>query len=108
MYATEKQLKKKNYGTLYVLLKNLLINKVNINNVNIDQIHLISNLMQGHNKNYLFDEKIKALNKARTIFYNRKQNKKKVIKNFIPEKLLKRHFRRPQKYFNKCKASIKW
>ena len=39
--------------------------------------------MQGHNKNYLFDEKVKALNKARTIFYNRKQNQKKVIKNFF-------------------------
>ena len=46
------------YGMLYDLLEDLVTSKININNANIDEIHLISNLMLGYNKNDLFDEEI--------------------------------------------------
>ena len=36
------------YGMLYDLLNDLLTNKINTNNANIDQLHLVSNLMQGY------------------------------------------------------------
>ena len=65
----------KKYGTLYDMLNNLVTNKISINNANIDQIHLISTLMQGYDKNDLFAEGIESkswknefLEKAQTNF----------------------------------------
>ena len=75
----------KKYDMLYDLLNDLVTNKISINNENIDQIHLVSNLMQGYDKNDLFAERTKIsaikskscknkfLKKAQTIFYNRKK-----------------------------------
>ena len=75
----------KKYDMLYDLLNDLVTNKISINNENIDQILLVSNLMQGYDKNDLFAERTKIsaikskscknkfLKKAQTIFYNRKK-----------------------------------
>ena len=79
----------KKYGTLYDLLDDLITRRITVDSANADQIAFIIGLKQGYNKNYLFHEKIKisvkksksckkeALNKAKTIFYNSKQNRNK-------------------------------
>ena len=67
---------------------------MNTNNANIDQMHLVSNLMQGYDKDDLFAEGIKSkswknefFKKVQTIFYYSKKkfgerSKKLLPKNF--------------------------
>ena len=56
----------KKYGTLY----NLLTSKITVDNANVDKITFIKDLMLGHLKNDLFDEKrgmsVKKLNIRKT------------------------------------------
>ena len=81
------------YGTLYDLLENLVTSKMNIDHANADQINFIINLMQGYNKNDLFDHetfdhfcKYNVLNKAKKIFTIAKKCKKS-DKVFLSKKL---------------------
>ena len=46
----------KKYGMLYSLLGDLVTSKTNIDNANAAQISFIINLMQGYNKNDVFDK----------------------------------------------------
>ena len=55
------------YGTLYDLLENLVTSKMNIDHANADQINFIINLIQGYNKNDLFDHETR---KKKSIFAN--------------------------------------
>ena len=79
------------YGTLYDLLENLVTSKMNIDHANADQIGFIINLMQGYNKNDLFDHetfdhfcKYNVLNKAKKSLQLQK-NARRVIKCFFPK-----------------------
>ena len=44
----------KKYGTLYMLLKNLVANKIDINAVNDDQKNFVFDLMKGYNRSSFF------------------------------------------------------
>ena len=84
----------KNFGMLYNLLDNLLASKITTNNVNADQISFIINLMNGYDKDDLFDEgkemnvnkgkswEKKPLTKANKNF---KTNPRKKAKSFFPK-----------------------
>ena len=65
---------------------------MNTNNANIDQMHLVSNLMQGYDKDDLFAEGIKSkswknefFKKVQTIFYYSKKNLERGVKSFFPK-----------------------
>ena len=44
----------KKYGPLYMLLKNLIANKIDINTVNDDQKNFVFDLMKGYNRSSFF------------------------------------------------------